>query len=133
MIDRPHNTPLLQKEAPPRFVIFCSLKDGKLFPYEGRTVRSEALLKYLEAAKSVQGKDRTTALLFYFRFLDHDDEVISQDAFQEFARSSDKEVGEAAKQLPADQLRRLLDNPKTPSERIGLYAFLLGVVGTEKD
>jgi hypothetical protein len=130
----PRYIPVLDPKNPPKFVIFCNVRNGKLFTYEGRTIRSEvALLKYLEEAKSVQGKDRTAALLFYFRYLDHEDEVVAQDAFQEFARSSDQEVAQAAKFLPPDRLRRLLENPKTPSERIGLYAFLLGVVGTEKD
>jgi hypothetical protein len=129
----PRYIPVLDPKDPPRFVIFCAVRDGKLHAYEGRAVKSEALLKYLDDAKASQGKDRTTALLYYFRYLDHDDDVIAQDAFQEFARSTDQEVGQVAKHLPADKLRQLLANPKTPSERIGLYAFLLGAVGGEQD
>ncbi len=129
----PRYLPVLNPKDPPRFVVFCSVREGKLFAYEGRTVKSEALLKYLEEAKAIQGKDRTTALLFYFRYLDHEDDVIAQDAFLEFARSSDQEIGQVAKHLPADKLRQLLANPKTPSERIGLYAFLLGAVGGDQD
>ena len=129
----PRYIPIIDPKNPPKFIVFCSVREGQIYAYEGRTVKSPAILKYLQDAKSIQGKDRTTALLFYFRYLDHEDDVVSQDAFLEFARSSDREVGAVAKHLPADQLRRLLDNPKTPSERIGLLAFLLGVVGTDKD
>jgi len=111
----PRYIPVIDPKNPPKFVVFCSIQDDQLYAYEGRSAKSEALVKYLQEAQSVQSKDRTTALLFFFRYLDHEDDIVSQDAFLEFARSSDQEVGAVAKHLPAAQLRRLLENPKTPS------------------
>ena len=129
----PQYLPVLDAKDPPKFVVFCKVAGGKLEPYSGRAVKSEALLKYLIGALAVQGKDRTQTLLYYFAFLDDADESIAADAFLEFARSTDQEVAAIAPRLPSDRLRRLLQDPKTPAERISLYAFLLGTAGTERD
>lgn len=132
-IELPRYLPVIDPKNPPQLVVFCKFDQGKLNAYHGRGVRSGAILKYLEEANALKAKDRTQALLYFFRFLDHDDETIAGDAFLEFARSSDQEVGQVAKHLPAEQIRKLLANPKTPGERLGLYALLLGVVGGDKD
>lgn len=124
--------PVLDPKAPPHFVAFCDVKDGRVDVYQGRTVTSPALLAYLEGARAFE-KDRTKALLYYFRFLDHEDETVAQDAFLELARSADKEIGEVMRHLPADRLRRLIENPKTPPEALSLYAFLLGGAGGDKE
>jgi hypothetical protein len=125
--------PVLDAKDPPKFVVLCKVSDGKIQPYSGRSIKSEAVLKYVEGALALQGKDRMQALLYYFAFLDHEDETVAADAFLEFARSSDQEVAQIAPRLPPDRLRRLLQDPKTPAERISLYAFLLGTAGTDRD
>ena len=129
----PQYLPVVDAKDPPKFVVFCKFADGKIQPSSGRAVKSDALLKYLDGALALQGKDRMQALLYFFPYLDDPDETIAADAFLEFARSSDQEVAQIAPRLPADRLRRLLQDPKTPSERISLYAFLLGTAGTERD
>lgn len=133
VIELPAYIPILDPKDLPRFVIFCKVTDGKIIPFRGPAVTSDAVLKYLEGVTAVKGKDRTQALLYFFNFLDSPDERVASDAFLEFARSNDQEVGEAARHLPAERLRRLVQNPKTPSERLGLYAFLLGAAGGERD
>jgi hypothetical protein len=133
VIELPRYLPVVDPKNPPKFVVFCKFDKGKLNAYHGRAIRSDAVLKYLEGASAFKAKDRTAALLYYFRFLDHEDETIAGDAFLEFARSSDQEVGQVARHLPDKRLRKLLANPKTPGERLGLYAFLLGAVGGDQD
>jgi hypothetical protein len=129
----PQYLPVLDAKDPPKFVVACKVTDGKLQPYCGRSIKSEAVLKYVEGALALQGKDRMQSLLYFFGFLDHEDETVAADAFLEFARSSDPEVAQIAPRLPPDRLRRLLQDPKTPAERISLYAFLLGTAGTDRD
>ena len=125
--------PVVDPKNPPKFVLLCKVMDGKVQPYSGRAVSTEAVLKYFEGAMALQGKSRMEALLYFFRFLDHADATISADAFLEFARATDQEVAQIAPHLPADRLRRLLQDPKTPTERISLYACLLGAAGTDRD
>ncbi|MFO0969466.1 MAG: hypothetical protein U0793_28240 [Gemmataceae bacterium] len=120
--------PVLDK--PPRYVLFCTLVKGKLAPLLGREVRSEAALDYLRQADAVRAKkDRGAALSFYARYLDHGDDMIAEDAFLEFAKSTDAEVGEAARRLDPKLFRKLLEDPKTPPERMSLFACLLAGSG----
>jgi hypothetical protein len=125
--------PILDPKDPPRFLVFCDLSRDRLDTYEGRQVRSKAVLDYLEGAKAHQAKGRTEALKYYYRFLDHADETVANDAFLEFARSTDAEVGQVARHLDPDKLRRLVQNPKVTQDRLSLFAFLLGACGKDKD
>jgi hypothetical protein len=125
--------PVLDAKDPPRFVIFCSAIQGKLDPYLGRQTQSRAIVDYLEQAKAHRAKGKVAALQYYARFLDHPDNLIAEDAFLEFARSGDEEVGQVAKTLQPAPLRKLLQNPKLDAERIGLFAFLLGNCGDASD
>jgi hypothetical protein len=125
--------PILNPKDAPKYVLFCNVNEGKILDYLGRAVPSEAAVAYLEGAKALEGKDRVESLLYFFRYLDHAEEVLANDAFLEFARASDQEVAAVAHKLPADKLRQLLQNPKTPASRLGLYAFLLGVSGQDRD
>lgn len=125
--------PVLDDKNPPRFVIFCDVVDGKLDPYRGRTVQSESVLQYIKEVDGVKDQERARQLLYYFQHLDNPDEVIAEDAFLEFARSSDREVGEVAGRLAPERLRKLLANPKTPAGHLSLFAFLLGGCGTNSD
>jgi hypothetical protein len=76
---------------------------------------------------------RAARLLYYFKFLGDSDPDIAADAFKEWAIAGNREVGIIADRLPADVLRNWLLDPRTPANRLGLYAFLLGSAGTEQD
>jgi len=58
---------------------------------------------------------------------------VAADAFLEFAKASDQEIGAVGPRLDPAQLRTLLSDPKTPAERLGLFAFLLGACGNKND
>jgi hypothetical protein len=120
-------------KAPPKFIVFCDVLNGKLDTSSGRAANSPALLDYLDGTKPLQGKDHTQALLYFFRFLDHEDSEIAADAYMEFARSTDQEIGAVAKHLAPAPLRKLLQNPTTSQERLGMFAFLLGACGGQQD
>jgi hypothetical protein len=117
----------------PKFIIFCDIFNGKIDPYRGVQAASAAIAEYVEKARAIDAKDRTKALLFFFDYLDHSDNEIANDAFQEFARSTDQEIGQVAGKLSAQKLRTWILDPRTPSYRVDLYAFLLGACGTDQD
>jgi hypothetical protein len=125
--------PVVDPKNPPRFVVFCDIFQGKLDPFTGRSVRSPALLDYLKGIEALKGKEKAEFLQFLFRYLDHEDETLANDAFIEFVRSSDADIGKAAKALAPEKLRVLVQNPKVSPERLSLYAFLLGICGKEQD
>jgi hypothetical protein len=123
---------------PPKFLVFCDVfkdKDGKerIDPYRGVPVKSEAVVGYLQGALALDPKNRTRTLLYYFNYLDHRDEDVANDAFLEFAKANDQEIGQLAGKLPPEKLRGWLKDTNTPMQRLGLYGFLLGGCGTDKD
>ncbi|MCI0639816.1 MAG: hypothetical protein L0Y72_08975 [Gemmataceae bacterium] len=125
--------PVLDKKDAPRFVVFGEFYKGKIDVYLGRQVQSHGAVSYLEGGKVARAKGREEALRYYARFLDYPEEAIAEDAFLEFARSKDEEIGKVAKHLDPKQLRKLLERPKLELERYSLFAFLLGNCGQATD
>ena len=125
--------PVPDRKDPPRMVVFCSANKGQLDAYLGRGVRSDAAIAYLEGAGKARAQGRVQALLYYFNFLDSEDDVLAGDAFLEFARANDQEVEQARRSLKADKIRALMQNPRTKTEFLGLLAFLLGGCGEQRD
>jgi len=118
--------------TPPDYLIFCSVANGSLDPTFGLPA-SAAIVDYLKAAARLDDRDPVAKLTFFFKHLDSADATIAADAFFEFARASDADILKAAKQLDAAKVRKLIADPNTPPERLGVYSFLLGVTGTAKD
>jgi hypothetical protein len=118
---------------PPKFLLFADIFNGKLDFYQGVPVKSAALVDYLKATLELDGKDRSAMLRFFYRYLDASDESVATDAYLEFAKATDAEVGQVARQLDPAKLKKLIQDPKTPTARVGLFAFLLGACGGEAE
>lgn len=118
--------------TPPDYLMFCGVADGKLDPSYGLAA-PPALVDYLKAAAALDDSDPAKKLGFFFQHLDAADPAIAADAFSEFARASDAEILKAAGQLDAAKVRKLIADPDTPADRLGVFAFLLGVCGKPAD
>lgn len=132
-VDLPRYLPVSDPKDPPRFLVFCDVFQNKLDPYRGVPVKSEAVVDYLKGALELDRSDPAKALLYFARFLEHPDKEIARDAFLEFAKANDKEIGQVAGKLDPAKLRQWLKDPQVPAERLSLYAFLLGACGGEQD
>ncbi|HEX4591387.1 MAG TPA: hypothetical protein VH120_15740 [Gemmataceae bacterium] len=117
---------------PSKFLIFCDVVNGKLDPFRGCPA-TPALVEYLSGAMKMGPNDPATFYAYFGRFLDHADPEIAGDAFREIARAGDADVAAAAKHLEPSRLRKLLADPRTPPERLTLFAYLLGGCGTPAD
>jgi hypothetical protein len=91
------------------------------------------VLTYLDGILNLGDAGPAQRLSFFYQYLDHPDDMISTDAFLEFAKTNDRDVGEIAPKLNPEKFRKLLLDPKTPAERLGLFAFLLGAGKNQKD
>lgn len=120
-------------QAPPKYIVFCDEQDGKLDPYRGTPVKSAALIEYLKGASSIDNKDVAKILAFAGNYLDHADPDVAAEAYLEFARSNDGDVLAAAKRLDPKRIRKLLDDPASPADRLPLFAYLLGACGSTED
>src|SRR5262249_13528958 len=77
--------------------------------------------------------DAPTRLGYFFKHLGSANAVVAADAFVEFARATDADIIKAAKHFDTAVVRKLIANEQTPSERLGVFAFLLGACGRPAD
>jgi hypothetical protein len=125
--------PVTDPKDPPKFLLFCDLFNEKLDPYRGVPVKSRDVVAYIEGAMKLPGDDPVKRLMYFADFLENPDSAIADDAFLEFAKSTDQELGQVSGKIPAQKLRAWIKDPKVPGPHVGLYAFLLGGCGTAED
>jgi len=118
--------------TPPDYLVFCNVANGALEPAFGLPATS-AIVAYLKDAAKLDDADPAARLAFFFRHLDSPDATIAADAFHEFARAQDADILKAAKHIDPAKVRKLIADANTPAERLGVYAFLLGISGGSAD
>jgi hypothetical protein len=133
VITLPRFIPITDPKNPPRIVVFCDVFNNKLDIYRGVPCGSDAVVKYVEGALALDPKDRSAALLYFFRYLEHEDKPIAEDAFLEFAKANDQEIGAVAAKLDPAKLRAWVKDEKTPAYRLNVYSLMLGACGGEQD
>ncbi len=72
-------------------------------------------------------------LKFALEHLADADPFVAADAFAELAAFDRKTLESFSQDLSADVFRKLIDDPRTIGERLGLYGYLLGLCGDESD
>jgi hypothetical protein len=128
-------------DAKIKYLIFLSTIQGQLDAYRVLSFQSDSsIVKYIqEAPPLVAGQtpaQRADRLLYFFRFMQHPEPSVNEDAFKEWANASNLEVGLASKKLGEADLKNLrswLMDEKTSADRLALYAFLLGACGKGED
>lgn len=79
-------------------------------------------------------EEKTSKRLRYFlKFLEYPDQMISNDAYAEFANAPYEDITPLAKDMPREKIRKWIVDPNTPVTRLGLYGLLLGLCGQESD
>jgi hypothetical protein len=133
VVELPRYLAVSDAKNPPRFLIFCDVFKDRPDPYRGVPIKSVESIEYVKKAMALDPRDRPRCLAFFFNYLENADAEVARDAFLEFAKASDVEIGLAAPKLPAERLREWLKSPQTPSDRLSLYALLLGACGGPAD
>ncbi len=120
-------------KKPQKYIVLCDVHNGKLDPYRGILVKTDALADYLAGALMLDVKDKTAARRHALRYLEHADEEVAREAFREFSWDipSPNDFRDLARDLPAEKLVRWLKNPKTAAHRIDTYAAMLGHCGND--
>ncbi|MBC7816020.1 MAG: hypothetical protein IAG10_03880, partial [Planctomycetaceae bacterium] len=77
-----------------------------------------------------EGADR---LAFFLTYLEDKEEMLTRDAYDEFAKAPYADVKAIKDRIDHDQLVAWLWNPQVPASRKRLYMTLLGVCGGEND
>jgi hypothetical protein len=93
---------------------------------------SAAAVDYVRKLTSVpvSGPDR---LAFFQQYLEHEDPLLAQDSYDEFARAPYADVQALGPRMPHDRLVEWIGDSKVTPSRRRLYLTMLGVCGSEKD
>ncbi len=70
---------------------------------------------------------------FYFTYLEHPEDQIAEDAYQEIGKIPFEEIKKISKKLPRDRFRQLVADKNTSKVRLGLYGEILGLCGNKAD
>ena len=100
--------------------------------WENPTAITPASYAYVMQAPSLQ-KPTTERLQYFLKFLEHQDMIIANDAFAEFANAPFEDIVPLTPQLPREKLHHWLSSKSTPAPRLGLYGLMLGLCGNEDD
>lgn len=120
-------------DTPADFVLFCGrAADGTPEVLHGQPATA-ALETYLDRLIKLDAKSATDRLRFFAEPLGSADSAVAGDAFLEFAKASDAELLAAKAVLPTATIRKLLHDPATPADRVGVFALLLGLCGDKSD
>lgn len=72
-------------------------------------------------------------LAYYAKFLEYPDQMISNDAYGEFANAPYADITQLSEKLPREKVRGWITNKETPATRMGLYGLLIGLCGNDED
>ena len=90
-------------------------------------------MAYVKGLMAADAKGTADVLRHCFDYLEGADREVAADAYLEFAKATDRDIAGVAPKLSAAKLRGWLKDPKTPEQRLGMYAFLLGGCGGDPD
>jgi len=93
---------------------------------------SSASYKYIAGAPHPK-KPAAERLKYFLQYLEFPDDVVSNDAYAEFANAPYKDIAKLAKDLPRERIRKWIASSDTAPTRLGLYGLLLGLCGKADD
>lgn len=82
---------------------------------------------------AIDPREHSKRLLYFLKYFEHADQMISNDAFAEFAAAPYDVVVPLKDILPRDQILTWLQVPHTPVARVGFYGLLVGICGKPED
>lgn len=93
---------------------------------------TEASYQYIAQAPSPEAPT-SKRLAYFMQFLEYPDQLVSNDAYAEFANAPYEDITPLAKKMPREKIRKWITSSETPATRLGLYGLMLGLCGTEED
>jgi len=93
---------------------------------------SETSFNYISQAPSPEATIQKR-LAYFLKFLEFPDQLISNDAYAEFANAPYKDISTLSDKMPREKIRKWIDSDETPATRRGLYGLLLGLCGDKED
>ncbi|HSG69900.1 MAG TPA: hypothetical protein VLA12_05765 [Planctomycetaceae bacterium] len=79
------------------------------------------------------GEPYEKRLAYFVQYLEHEDELIANDAYGEFANAPYEDIAKLGSKIPRDKVKQWIVDPKTTPTRMGLYGLLMGLSGSKED
>lgn len=119
------------QDSPDKRFLITSLASDRL-DWSTPMPVSESAIQYIRQLSSVpaEGPDR---LDFFQQYLEHDDPLLSQDAYDEFARAPYEQIIALGDRIQREKLLKWIDDPNVGPSNRRLYLTLLGVCGRPED
>ncbi|MCP4194211.1 MAG: hypothetical protein GY768_26675 [Planctomycetaceae bacterium] len=105
---------------------------GDPYHWEPPTLLTTEAVAFLEGLKTVPAMGRER-LLFFLPYLESDDSLVANDAYNEFARASFTETAELRNDLSPDWVVQQIRDGNVSVRRRRLYWTLLSICGTQND
>jgi hypothetical protein len=93
---------------------------------------SDTAVNYVQELQSLPEKGPDRARYFY-DYLQHEDPLLAQDSYDEFARTSYPDILDIADKIDHEQLWTWIEDPSVSPNRRSLFFVMLGVVGSDDD
>ncbi len=113
-------------------ILLGNWQNGRLIPIRAIRLESKSNLSIIRNQILQKPVPDARFLADIFPRLSLPEPELANDAFMEWAKAEDSLVTIAGRTLAPNSLRSLLNNKATPSERLGLFSFLLGCCGNRE-
>lgn len=118
----------------PRGTLFYLVaRDAPQLRWESPIPILPAAADYIRQLPRVAKREVPERLEFYLKFLEHEDQIIAADSFDEFARADYDQVGSIGDKLDRQWVLDRVNDPQVSAVRRGLFLVLLGLCGTPED
>lgn len=114
-------------------IVFAEMVNGQVDPYRAMTVETNRFVDYLADVVRLSAGPAREKFAYLFDRLDDEDPNVSGDVYKEFANAPNVDIAMAASTFDPARLRSWIEDPRTPTHKIGLYACLLGMHGRKGD
>lgn len=93
---------------------------------------TEVTYQYIVQAPSPESPT-TKRLEYFLKFLEYSDQLVSNDAYGEFANAPYEDIVKIKDKMDRAKIAKWITNKETSPTRLGLYGLLLGLCGNDDD
>lgn len=93
---------------------------------------TEVTYNYIVQAPSPEAPT-TKRLEYFLKFLEYPDQLVSNDAYGEFANAPYEDIVKIKDKMDRAKIAKWVANKETSPTRLGLYGLLLGLCGNDED
>ncbi len=93
---------------------------------------TEVTYQYIVQAPSPESPT-TKRLEYFLKFLEYSDQLVSNDAYGEFANAPYEDIVKIKDKMDRAKIAKWITNKETSPTRMGLYGLLLGLCGNDDD